>query len=190
MSEWTTVNAKKTLGEGSGRFICRLPKDAGSVYYRIMAVKDNEYGYSNIKKIDVLNSLGSFKNIKLDGEEIPVYLIAEEDQLLKITFDKFNADNVTYNISVSDDLEEWMTGRQYSSKFNVDVKNNVVNVNLTVSYIPLKIYVKVTATANSGYAETEVFEIYVKVFENYLEDVLASLDSSIDGYINELDIYN
>ena len=190
MSNWTELTGRKKALENVMGITVRLPKQDGFVYFRVTGTKDDQIGYSDVLKCEVLNYLGAYKNFTIDGEDLKDEYVACEGDTLKIAFDKFTQENVSYNLYVSADLENWQTGRQYNSRFTIDTKGEQVVVNLPIKYFPIKFYAKVQVTTSTGESYSEIFVVYVKVDENWLEDILDSLDKNMKGSMNELDIYN
>ena len=190
MTTWTDLNKRIEKGNFLYKTVCQFENYSGTIFYRVVGSKDGQYGYSDVLSIDLSQTLGKIKNIKINDEDAKDYYFVEEAESIVITFDDFNKTGIDYNVYVSSDLVDWKIARLYSSGFKITSSKGVVTAKLPISYSPLKIYVKVVAQADRAYSESEIITVYCIPFENFFEDIVSYYDSEVKTTIKELDIYN
>lgn len=168
-----------------------LPSTKGIVYYRVLAEKDGQYGYSDVCELDLYSHLGNFTNYIVNGSTNNILYVDENDGLI-IEFDELTfKDNIVYTLYVSDNLEKWITAKEYNSKnCTVTIKDGKVVIKLPFTFEKMKLYFKVVASTNSSMSESDIKMVYIEMKMLSYFEVIPFLGSDYKGFINEMDIYN
>ena len=165
-----------------------LSNDNGKVYYRIKAINDSSFAYSDVCEVNQISYLGDVENIKINNKDSFNVRVSEDDNL-SISWDKIN-DDISYICYFSTDQTSWVSAKVYDSGTILENQGSKCLQNIEVNYKYFKFYLKVVGKSNDGETESEVITVEVQLQDLFSDEVSDYIIKNNTSLINEMDIFN
>ena len=163
-----------------------LSNNSGTIYYRVMMVKGNEYSYSSIISKKVYEYLGDIRNIRIDGTRLRSVTDVNEgdDKVLS-----WINEEVSYRVLVSPDGDKWTNASIYSSGTTVEINGTTAEIEIGFNYKYMHLFLKIEATDGSKITYSDIYEFYVKTDEVYSDEIAPYIISEFNIFMKEMDLY-
>lgn len=164
-----------------------LPKETGTVYYRIKGEVNGRVGYSEEVSLDVKGSLGVIADFVVDGKDVKDFYILKEEDELEVSFT--SKSSVTYIPKLSRDGKSWILASKYNSKNKLVTTDNNNKQTLFMSGMDLKLYFFIEANKDNSNSMTEVFEIYIIPEVVFYDDLISFMKNEQNNIISKLNMF-
>ena len=188
---WMTVSSVNAM-VGVNSFVeYKLPISAKIYYFRIKATAGEQIGYSSVMMKNVYAYLGSFRDLKINGEPVigPSHIYDQDYADITWNAISYGGKTVIYSASISYDLINYIparTSNQANYLTNIDgIVTQRIYFNSTIS----KIYVLLEATVDNAYACNEIIEIYMQPEFLLADEVVKYLVNEQKAMIVKMGIF-
>lgn len=157
----------------------------GKNYYRIKAIYNDNYTYSNSIVITAYEYLGDFELYVNDENLKDNYIISTYDTI-KIKY-KIHSNDTSYVVYVGDTTTSYISLKSYSSYYSKVEANGYAEYTITISDLFYRAIIKISANNNGKESESDLIYVDVKKdfisydeFSNYLYRYIINSYSSLN----------